>query len=598
MATLTTLGAARTAAVALAIVVGGCLVPAAYPGAADALAPLGASAADPSTADPTIDDTGPDTPTPTPQPSDKPQPDDTATPEPEPTEPPEPKPETPDVEETGDPAEPPLVEEPPADGTPEELPAAPPALVSSDSSWASVSIAIGALLVSGILLAVFARPGRRDSPAPEPATARLPAVASVDSADTLALMVVAGEAMTDSGYPVNLVRTSLEDIAAVNGKAGTEVLVFPTALMVSMEDGRKVETKAVSSGQSPLLLFQIERLDTAVNEARAGTVRPATSRARILAVRRLPLPFGVWQRILGYVVLSLGLSVLLGASWLGVALAAALGALVGVLLLLGRRIGSQYQAIVTVGAAFLVSLVVLLVVRADLDPGVFPSLVAPLVILLPGALLTTAVIELSTGQIMAGSARLAAGAMQLVLLAFGIVAAGALVGVPGIQLDAAEQPLGPAAPWIGVALFGAGIVIYQCARPSALGWILLVLYVAYGAQVLGDILFGGVLSAFIGAFAMTPVALVVARQRSGPPAIVSFLPAFWLLVPGALGLVGVTNILDGDEGGVGTLVTTAATMVAIALGVLLGLGLSTWISGASRLGREPGSPASTPGRAS
>ena len=113
-------------------------------------------------------------------------------------------------------------------------------------------------------------------------------------------------------------------------------------------------------------------------------------------------------------------------------------------------------------------------------------------------------------------------------------------------------------------------MINQCARPRSTGWILLVLYVAYAAQVLGGVILGGVLSAFVGAVAMTPVADLVARQRTGPPAIVSFTPAFWLLVPGALGLVGVAALLNGDSTGTSTLVTTVETMVAIALGVLVG----------------------------
>jgi uncharacterized membrane protein YjjB (DUF3815 family) len=88
--------------------------------------------------------------------------------------------------------------------------------------------------------------------------------------------------------------------------------------------------------------------------------------------------------------------------------------------------------------------------------------------------------------------------------------------------------------------------------------------------VVGSLLVGGVLSAFVGAAAMTPVAAVVARQRTGPPAMVSFTPAFWILVPGALGLVGVTTLLDGDSSGLATLTTTVSTMVSIALGVLVG----------------------------
>jgi uncharacterized membrane protein YjjB (DUF3815 family) len=70
---------------------------------------------------------------------------------------------------------------------------------------------------------------------------------------------------------------------------------------------------------------------------------------------------------------------------------------------------------------------------------------------------------------------------------------------------------------------------------------------------------------------LTPVARVVARAPAGPPSSVSLLPAFWLLVPGALGLVGVTQyVADVTTGGLDTLITTAATMVAVALGVLLG----------------------------
>jgi uncharacterized membrane protein YjjB (DUF3815 family) len=196
-------------------------------------------------------------------------------------------------------------------------------------------------------------------------------------------------------------------------------------------------------------------------------------------------------------------------------------------------------------------------------------------VLLPGTLLTTAVLELSTGQIISGAGRLAAGGMQLVLLGAGILTASALVGVP--VFDFAEQPevLGPIAPWIAVAVFGVGIAVHQCAPRRSLPWILLVLYITYSAQVIGNIFVGGVISAFVGALVVTPVTALVARQPSGPAALVSFMPAFWLLVPGALGLVGLANVLGGDVGGTNSLIATIFTMVAIALGVLAGSVVST-----------------------
>ena len=333
----------------------------------------------------------------------------------------------------------------------------------------------------------------------------------------------------------------------------------------------------MASGDSSYLLYQVDMVDRIVGVARTRPGAAAWVRRQVERVGSLPPPFSRPQRIAAYGILSAALSVLLGASGLGVLLAAMLGLAVGAVLLFTENLPSSSQALVIVVLALGVALVVLLVAHA-VDPDVLPAMIAPLVILLPGGLLTIGVIELATGQIMSGAARVSAGAMRLLLLATGIVAASTLVGIPARD-PVAGNPLGPLAPWIAVALFGIGITVYQCARPASVGWIIVVLYVAYGAQVIGDVLFDGVLSALVGAAAMTPVAVIIGRQRTGPPAVVSFLPAFWLLVPGALGLVGVAGVLEGDLDATSTIVTTVATMIAIALGVLLGLAVSGSLRG-------------------
>ena len=75
---------------------------------------------------------------------------------------------------------------------------------------------------------------------------------------------------------------------------------------------------------------------------------------------------------------------------------------------------------------------------------------------------------------------------------------------------------------------------------------------------------------------MSPVASYVALRPSGPPMQVSFLPAFWLLVPGALGLVGVTQLLGANRAdSLASLVSMGTTMIGISFGVLIGLALGT-----------------------
>jgi uncharacterized membrane protein YjjB (DUF3815 family) len=72
---------------------------------------------------------------------------------------------------------------------------------------------------------------------------------------------------------------------------------------------------------------------------------------------------------------------------------------------------------------------------------------------------------------------------------------------------------------------------------------------------------------------MLPWVLVVlgARKRDAPPAHVMFLPTSWLLMPGTIGLVGVTELV-GSHSQLGTqnLVATLATIPSVALGVLVG----------------------------
>ena len=443
----------------------------------------------------------------------------------------------------------------------------------------SALIAIVVLLGAAILLLVLRRHAERDiaiSARAAVITGSVPVAPSADpdAAATLAAAEAVGGAMVQAGYSVETVQDVLSDIARVNNLPESEVLAFPNALLVSARGRGQHRTGAVATADGQLLLSQIDEVQRTVDAARTGVLDPRATVERIDRVREMEPTYGRVVRVLAYALLSAALSVLLGATWTGVALAGALGLVTGAALLVSERVPRRYGALITVAIAFFVALAVFLLLRAGWGSGILAALLAPLVVLLPGALLTTAVLELSTGHMISGAGRAAAGGMQLVLLGAGIVTAGALVGVPDFDFRQHPELLGPVAPWIAVAVFGVAVSVHRCAPRRALPWILLVLYIAYAAQVLGDLALGGVLSAFVGALCVTPVTALVARQPSGPAALVSFTPAFALLVPGALGLVGVADVLGGDATAAASLVATLSTMVAIALGVLAGSSLS------------------------
>src|SRR5262249_4089839 len=110
-----------------------------------------------------------------------------------------------------------------------------------------------------------------------------------------------------------------------------------------------------------------------------------------------------------------------------------------------------------------------------------------------------------------------------------------------------------------------------------------IVYVAWVGEQVGNHLLGGYLGGFLGATVMTIVAFWLDRVPAAPPFLVLFLPAFWLLVPGVLAVVGLTELVGNDlRVGLIDLGTAAFTIVAIALGVLVGAAASQ----ATRLGAD------------
>jgi uncharacterized membrane protein YjjP (DUF1212 family) len=442
------------------------------------------------------------------------------------------------------------------------------------------AIIAGIVLVIGIIVLLVTRRVAETDIARVAQAALITGETSIASADdpdataALAAIEAVGVAMIDAGYSVETIEWVLADIARVNNFPESGIIAFPNALMVSAKGSGQHRTGAVPSGDGQLLFHQIDEVQRTVDAARTGVLDPPSIVERIHRMRDMTPNHHPAVRALAYAGLSGALAVLLGSSWVGVGIAALLGALTGSALLVSERLPRRYGALINVAVAFGVSIAVFALLRAGFGTGIVPALMAPLVVLLPGALLTTAALELSTGQMISGAGRLAAGAMQLLLLGAGIVTAAAVIGVPDFDLSQNPFTLGVVAPWFAVAVFGISISIYRCAAPSTILWIMLVVFMAYAIQVLADIVVGGVVSAFVGALVITPITALVARRPRGPAPPVSFTPAFWLLVPGAIGLVGVADLLEGDAAATSSLLVTLSTMVAIALGVLAGSAFS------------------------
>jgi uncharacterized membrane protein YjjP (DUF1212 family) len=379
------------------------------------------------------------------------------------------------------------------------------------------------------------------------------------------------EGMNASAESVDRIRDTMSAVSKAYGRSDSQFVVLPTVILVQT-GGEDDEQVALRSATNASFRFdQIDALYRLLEQARNAAVSPIDGIRRLNEIGAMKPRFGWFVRTLGHALLTTGLALLLAPTWQGLVVAFVLGAGIGLLKLVRS---ATLQLILPIAASFVSATAVFLLAEVVQIGDPIHVLIAPLVTFLPGGVLTTATVELAAGQMLAGASRLVYGFVQLALLAFGILAAGTIVGVAS-STYAPIEPSGTLpwwVPYLGLLVFALGNYLHFSAPPSTFGWVLLVLVVAYVAQTIGGALLGSTVSGFIGAAAMTPLVLWIATLRHGAPSQLTFLPAFWLLVPGAAGLMGLTEAATTD-GGIADFVAALVTVMSIALGVLIGTAL-------------------------
>ncbi|MCV7194592.1 threonine/serine ThrE exporter family protein [Mycolicibacterium brumae] len=380
-----------------------------------------------------------------------------------------------------------------------------------------------------------------------------------------------GATMAAANYPSPLISELLDRASKAYGYNNSSI-VLPSFVQVTGEPSAR---GTVVESVSPRADFRFEQtfpLAKLIRDVLRERVTAADGEARLTRLLDAAPRYPWWVTPLGYGVWSAGLSLVVEPSRLNLLIASVLGVFVGLLVKIGDRTPALAN-LVPVLSAFLVTSVCIEGAQwIGLDHVGLRAIIPPLAIFLPGAAITLAVIELTSRDVVSGSARLIAGMMQLAQLAFGILVATQIFGVDEVPLTADKANLlGPWAPWLGVLVYSVGVLFYLAPPLSFLPWLLVVAYLAFAGQYFGDKLLDSYAAGFLGGTVLMVAALAVSRMPKSPPAMTMVMPGFWLLVPGGMGLIGFAEIFgaDGDD----ALPSTLISMIAVSLGIQAGLAL-------------------------
>jgi uncharacterized membrane protein YjjB (DUF3815 family) len=129
--------------------------------------------------------------------------------------------------------------------------------------------------------------------------------------------------------------------------------------------------------------------------------------------------------------------------------------------------------------------------------------------------------------------------------------------------------MGPWGFYAAILLIGVGLYIYLSAPRGSLVWLTLTVGVALIGQKVGGLFLTPAHAGALGAALALPFALIAARLKYAPPALVMVLAAFWSLVPGALSFETLSEAATGGPADLATLISAVAAVFSIALGTLV-----------------------------
>ncbi|MEU4648308.1 threonine/serine ThrE exporter family protein [Nocardia fluminea] len=413
---------------------------------------------------------------------------------------------------------------------------------------------------------------------PPRSTEHTPPVDPPVPADLLNLLCRLGVALVGAGETSARVQTILDRLSKRYGTANIHFMVLPTAVFVRVRTGNNSAIDMLDARVGTLPLDQIDGLYRLIDQIEQDAPPPGLASRDLDAILTQKPGSPPWLILLGQVVLTVGIGMMLNPGARALVGYVVLGLVVGVLTQLADRVRLLSMALPVVASAVVAML-------AYGFPGALAGgqpqqlLIPAVATLLPGAMLTNGTIELATGSMVAGASRVVYGINMLFLLALGSYVGISVLG-PLSDPPVSSAQLGWWAPILGVLLIGYGHSWRSSAPQNTVGWLLLVLYVTYAAQVLGKHVSGPLTGTFLGGLVAVNAAYLIQRRKHAPPTQVAFLPAFWMLVPGGISLTGISDLVTHSLSGVSTgglevLVSALLSVMSIALGVMVGSGLAT-----------------------
>jgi uncharacterized membrane protein YjjP (DUF1212 family) len=359
----------------------------------------------------------------------------------------------------------------------------------------------------------------------------------------------------------------------------TEIWCNPTGIILSFSSPQKSDgaeiTRVLRLAPGDINLKALAMVDDIAERVTDGRMEVDEGLQALTALDR---PMG--REKLAITVLAFGLAsgsvaALLRTSWADVAASAVIGLMIGLLCVASSSRPRLHEASDAIAA--LLATLTASAIAAFLTPLSLQTVViASLIVLMPGLMLTTAVAELSSQNWASGTARFAGATVALLKLTFGTIVATQAAHALGWQPQLISSPQLPAwAEWVGLLVGSAAFaVLFGAARRDFL-IVMAGAWIGYGLTRLGGQIPGLSSEAFAGGVFLAGLGVAMVSNAFGRifrrPGALLRVSGIILLVPGSVGFRSLNFVMERDVVlGLDTAVAVLSALIALVAGLLFG----------------------------
>lgn len=357
-----------------------------------------------------------------------------------------------------------------------------------------------------------------------------------------------GKMLHKYGSPSFRLETYLNEIAEYLG-VHASFISTPTSLSIVLWSDRHEDEYNHAARMQPgeLDMNSLSLTDELANQLLAGEISLVEADKRLGEIDAMPSPYNKGLTALAFCMSTSAFAMLMGAGWPEIICSGILGTFVYVWTLWAghsKRVNLMLEPV----ASFSVGLAACAInFYLDIGFNIWLIILSSLIILVPGLSLTMGLAELSSRNLVSGTARVMDATMQLFKLYFGAFL-GASLGYQlfGQQELVKAETLPLWVNWLGVLMLSLGLVAIFRTRMKHVPWAIASTFIAYAASTSSSVYLDNGLGAFVGAFSLGVFANVFSRIANAPSTIVA-MHGLIVLVPGSKTYIGLNSFISGQD---------------------------------------------------